>query len=465
MINEDDDKFWNLIIQRIEEEKCILILGPDVALEDEKSINDQLKEYMENTGSGKFKYYSEDEFFSFADDTDKEYAYSDVQDFHNNLKASEIHYQIADIPFHLIISISPNLLLQKVFDEKHIDYIDDFYNKEENPQPIGAITKQKPLIYNLFGNVESEGSLILTYDDLFDYLFAIFGKFELHEDLRKELQKARMILFIGFRYEKWYFKLICRILNLHKGKLSHAPLKDKKLLPDVRNFYSDELKVNFIDFNSVDIIKMLHQKFDEKNLLRTKKPQKLSDDSKIYLSYAWGGESEKIADTIYKKLIEGNYNVVRDKVDLPYKGNIKEFMQKIGKGKYVVTVISDKYLKSEKCMYEMLEIKKIGDAYNRIFPVVLTDAKISDEIDRIDYLNYWDDKVKALKEKVETLRDPVGKVRVYEKINQYADISRIIDEITDMLRDMNTLTPEMHKDRNFQPLVDAINSQFEIDKE
>jgi len=61
-------------------------------------------------------------------------------------------------------------------------------------------------------------------------------------------------------------------------------------------------------------------------------------------------------------------------------------------------------------MYEMLEIKNNGNSYDRIFPIVLSDAKIYDEIDRIDYLNYWDDKVNELKRKVETLRDPVGKV-------------------------------------------------------
>lgn len=459
MTNKRDDKFWNLIVQRIEEEKCILILGPDVIIDNETSINEQLKEYLQNHGRGEFKYYTEDEFFSFTDDADKEYAYYDVQQFYDGLNAGEIHNKIAEIPFHLIISLSPDLLIRKVFDEKQINYLFDFYNKEQNPQAIGKPTKEQPLIYNLFGNIETEGSLILTYDDLFDYLFAIFGKYELHQDLRRQLQNARMILFVGFRYEKWYFKLISRLLNVHKVKLSHAPLKDRKMLPDVRNFYTDELKVKFLNYSSLEIINVLHQKCNEKQLLRTKTAQITMENPEIYISYAWSGESEKIVDTIYNTLIENQYNVIRDKADLGYKGNIKEFMQQIGKGKYVVVIISDKYLKSENCMYEMLEIKNNGEAYNRIFPVVLSNANIYDEIDRIDYLNYWDDKLNALKKKVETLRDPVGKVRVYKKMNQYADINRIIDEITDMLRNMNTLTPDMHKDSNFQPMIDAINKQ------
>ncbi len=34
-------------------------------------------------------------------------------------------------------------------------------------------------------------------------------------------------------------------------------------------------------------------------------------------------------------------------------------------------------------------------------------------------------------------------------LTQYGDTRRLIDGFTDRIRDMNTLTPEMHKDSNF----------------
>src|SRR5215471_15411629 len=175
------------------------------------------------------------------------------------------------------------------------------------------------------------------------------------------------------------------------------------------------------------------------NLLAMPKPE-------ILISYGWGGESERIATAVYGALLKAKkYNIIRDKIDLKYKGNIKQFMQRIGKGKFVIVIISDKYLKSENCMYEMLEIKRNRNVFKRIFPIVLPDAKIYDELDRIEYLDYWDGKVEALKQKAETLKSLVGKKTVVEKIDQYADISRVIGEITDMLRDMNTLTLEIHQ--------------------
>ncbi len=459
------DKFWELTVKRLEEEKCILITGPDLSLSSDITLNERLKEYLEKQGSNKFKYYSEDEFFSFTDETEKEYAYYDVQQFYDSIKAEEIHHKIAEIPFHLVISVSPDLLLKKVFEEKSLNFNFDYYNKEQNPQSLESPSKDKPLLYNLFGNIESEGSLIFTYDDLFDYLIAIFGKRGLHNDLKREIQSARMILFLGFGFDKWYFKLLLRLLDVHKGKLSHASLKGSTMLPQARNFYSDEFHIKFLDIPGIEIIEKLHDKCAEKNLLKTIKEKKaMSGAPEIFISYGWGGESETIVDQIYEEFVNKKYNIIRDKIDLGYKGNIADFMQQIGKGKFVIVVISDKYLKSENCMYEMLELKKNGEVYNRIFPIVLGDAKIYDEIDRIDYLNYWDDKVSELKKKVETLRDPVGKVKVYEKINQYADINRIIDDITDMLRNMNTLTPDMHKEQNFQPMFDSIDKMINEEK-
>lgn len=452
-----NDRLWDRITKRIEEEKCILILGPDIVPTDEVSLSEQLKTYLEDNGHGDLKYYTDDEFFSFTDEADKEYAFYNAQQFYDQLEPNEIHRKITDIPFHLIISVSPDLLIKKIFDEEKRDCIFGFYNKEQNPQGFEKPTASKPLIYNLFGNVQVEGSLIFTYDDLFDYLIAIFGKHELHQDLRQELKLARMILFLGFKFDKWYFKLILRLLNLHRDKLSHAE-KDRNLLPQIRNFYTDEFKIKFLNYHGVEILDTIYKECEKKGLLRTNiKPA--SSQPEIFISYGWGGESEQTVNKIYDVFSQKGYNVIRDKEDLGYKGNIKGFMQKIGKGKFVIVVISDKYLKSENCMYEMVEIKNNGEVYDRIYPIVLKDAKIYDEIERIDYLIFWDDKVDALKKKIETIHDPVGKVGVYEKINQYADIRRIIDEIINMLRDMNTLTPEMHRGSNFETLIKAIEGK------
>ena len=55
-----EDRFWELLIKRIEEEKCILILGPDISLDGQKTLNEQLKDYLDTNKGRKYHYYIDD---------------------------------------------------------------------------------------------------------------------------------------------------------------------------------------------------------------------------------------------------------------------------------------------------------------------------------------------------------------------------------------------------------------------
>lgn len=67
----------------------------------------------------------------------------------------------------------------------------------------------------------------------------------------------------------------------------------------------------------------------------------------VFISYAWEGESEKVADELEAVLFAKNIRLIRDKTSLAFKGLIRKFMVQIGQGNLVVLVISDKYLKSK----------------------------------------------------------------------------------------------------------------------
>src|SRR5687768_15138132 len=116
----------------------------------------------------------------------------------------------------------------------------------------------------------------------------------------------------------------------------------------------------------------------------------------VYVSYAWGGESERIVNELDADLKAQGITMVRDKRNLGFKGMIRDFMQQIGRGYAVIVVISDKYLKSPNCMYELVEIAKNKDVYDRIFPIVLADADIYNPINRIKYIKHWEDQLKEL---------------------------------------------------------------------
>lgn len=146
---------------------------------------------------------------------------------------------------------------------------------------------------------------------------------------------------------------------------------------------------------------------------------------------------------------------MRDKRDLGFKGRIKAFMESIGQGKCVILVISEKYLKSENCLFELLQVAKRGDFAERIFPVVLGDARIYRPVDRIRYVQYWEKQLEELDEAMKTVsaRNMDG---FRDDIDLYAEIRTHLPRLADILKDMNTLTPEIHRESDFTELFEAV---------
>lgn len=180
----------------------------------------------------------------------------------------------------------------------------------------------------------------------------------------------------------------------------------------------------------------------------------------VFISYAWGGESELVANELEAALSSASIQLVRDKTDLGFKGLIREFMQRIGEGNLVILIISDKYLKSKNCMFELLEVAKNGEFHNRVFPIVLGDADIYDSLALIRYLKYWDEKIKALNASVKELDNLADTRKVQEDINLYTDIRGAIDDLAGKIGNMNTLTLEIMRAKKYQPLLQALGEKL-----
>lgn len=182
-------------------------------------------------------------------------------------------------------------------------------------------------------------------------------------------------------------------------------------------------------------------------------------ENAVFISYAWGGEREEIVSQMDQALQERGVKIVRDKRDLGYKGSIKEFMERIGQGNCVIVVISDKYLRSPNCMFELVEIAENKEFHDRVFPVVLGDADIYDPIKRITYIKHWETKRAELAEAIKTL-DPANLQGIREEMDTYDRIRDKVSGLTSVLKDMNTLTPDMHRDSNFSALYEALEKRL-----
>ncbi|MBN2894092.1 MAG: SIR2 family protein [Bacteroidales bacterium] len=258
------------ITEWIDQEKCVIILGPDFAFDFKKSLLGEFNNFL-NLKKYKSEFNEKDDFFDSH--SIKPMFYQHLSRFFKSIEPTDFHKKIAEIPFHLIISSSPDVLLSQIFDEKSFDYTFDYYDKNMNPQPIAPLSKDKPLIYNLLGVQNMFNSLVLTFNQLFDYLASILGDHKLSDGLKKQLQEAQSILFLGFKFNKWYYKLIFRLLGFYENAMYQAPMDEIEQLnnDEIYNFYVNEFNFQFIDVSGEQIITKLYEHYKDLNQLRKPK--------------------------------------------------------------------------------------------------------------------------------------------------------------------------------------------------
>ena len=185
----------------------------------------------------------------------------------------------------------------------------------------------------------------------------------------------------------------------------------------------------------------------------------MGNNNHVFISYAWGGESERIVNELDADLQARGILVVRDKRDLGFKGMIRDFMRQLGEGHAVILVISDKYLKSRNCMFELVEIARNKDFYDRIFPIVLGDADIYDPVNRIKYIKHWEDKIKELDAAIKSVSG-ANLQGLREELDSYDEIRDNISNLTFFINDMNNLTAEILENSNFAGLISELEKRL-----
>lgn len=183
-------------------------------------------------------------------------------------------------------------------------------------------------------------------------------------------------------------------------------------------------------------------------------------NGQVFISYAWGGESEAIVDDLERELHGCGVIPVRDKNDLRYTDSVKDFMRGLAQGKAIVVVVSDRYLRSANCCFELLHMSKDPDWRSRIFPIVLDDARIYDAASRLEYVRYWEQQYEELEGSLKGVASHhLGGLR--EDADLYAEIRTALPSLLEVLGDLNALPADAHRRSRFKELMDAIVTKLD----
>ncbi len=167
------------------------------------------------------------------------------------------------------------------------------------------------------------------------------------------------------------------------------------------------------------------------------------------------------------QLKKDGFNVIKDKENIGYKGVISKFMNEIGNADFVIVAISDKYLKSKFCMYELFEIFR-NSGMNReefgkkIFPIRIEETLNLSDPDVVNgYVRYWKEQEQEWTKRVKEESDSITE----EQARQYQFIKRLVIDIRNILSclaDINSLNLSTLKSNDFADVKSALRESMEV---
>ncbi|GJM32706.1 MAG: hypothetical protein DHS20C18_17070 [Saprospiraceae bacterium] len=276
LTNPLDKVDWDDVLDTLEQQKCVLFLGSSVfSAPGGGGIETALRQWLDtdNPEHPFIQVHNPDGFFLFKKNRYKRKVIAEMKRFYSqSFPETETQFgRLARIPFSMIFTLTPDNILARIFDVMGFEYQPDFYfrnrratDKFENPR------KDKPLIYNLLGNIEEPESLVLTHSDFFDYLESVFKGNSMSADLKDELEGMERYIFLGLPYEKWYFQLLLRVLSMHSDRLKEIERLALKEFEDPRlhKIYTEEFKIEFFPANTEEFIGELYRRCETADLLK-----------------------------------------------------------------------------------------------------------------------------------------------------------------------------------------------------
>lgn len=189
----------------------------------------------------------------------------------------------------------------------------------------------------------------------------------------------------------------------------------------------------------------------------------------LFLSYCQ--KDSDIANVIETGLaphINGKAKISRDIRDVEYHESFKKFMQTIETHDFVIMIVSDHYLKSRNCMFEVLEVIKDSQFQKKLAFIILSDgdiqyyqdqnmpsigAKVYSLEGQTAYSLYWTKIEKELQEQIEALGDPT---RAIHQIKEKRIVQRILldlPEFMEFIKDAKGIPLSEHVDSGFKDII------------
>ena len=208
-------------------------------------------------------------------------------------------------------------------------------------------------------------------------------------------------------------------------------------LPEIREAYEDTCR-GFCDMSGA-----------EESSVEADVPVGPDDDQepRVYVSYAWAAERGKGAEhpgfvaRLCKEVERAGLNVSRDEGTIELGDRISDYMRELGTGDRVFVLLSNAYLKSANCMYELSLLWSSSHDDNEKFRArvhVFTTTNIGTINERLECAKHWKNEYELTRSKIEEVGiDRLGPtdLKRWKQMGAFAnDVNETLAQIQDVLR-------------------------------
>lgn len=328
------------LVERIKRGDCVLVLGPRLAIRandpDRRPLDELLAcELLASIGAQTSETSLSPPSLRRAADLhyrlrqDREDLELAVQDFYAREAESttDFHCDLAQLPFRLCVSASPDSLMLTAFKEAKKSPQKGYYGfKQATNARLSSPTPDKPLIYYLFGHHEDPTSLVLTEGDLIEFLVSIVrGVPAVPDQVRSILaDPAASFLFLGFGFHNWYLRVLLQVMNVYGHRSKSMAFEDTQFFSHPEReqavgFFSGDRLIDFRPLRWELFAQQLREAYE------VSVPRKTTEATSVRVSLApnapmafvsYASEDREAVEALAEKLEARGIRVWQDKQDL-----------------------------------------------------------------------------------------------------------------------------------------------------
>jgi len=188
--------------------------------------------------------------------------------------------------------------------------------------------------------------------------------------------------------------------------------------------------------------------------------EEIIKEPKIFLSYCH--KNKEIADRLDKFFITKNIPLTRDVRDAKPYSNLIKYMKTIRDHDYVISLISDAYLKSTNCMFEVIQFIQEKKYIEKIFPIII-DKKddIFNKEKHINYISFWQNKYKRFRIKINKLEN-TGTAPSHVELDKIDKIQSNIGKFLDKIAELKCFSIDELESTNYKAISDKISKPLGV---